>query len=268
LEAAVPRVSATPGAAPPDGVQAVVLALRILEKLADEGRPIGVSALAEALGTTKSRIWRYLQTLVGEGYVVQAADTERYRLGSRAARFGRAATERLDIVSAGFHAMRDLRDSLGHFTVISQVEAQGVRVLATASGKAPIEIGVRQGSLLGFHSSAQGKIALAFGPDALRAAAFTLRLSQATPETITTPARLRADIERVRQQGWASASNQSVIGINALAAPVFDADGALVGALAIVDSVQFIPEPPTAEQIRQTIAAANRAAAALGYGRD
>ena len=257
----MPRVSGSSG----DGIQAVVLALHILERLAEEGRPMGVTALAAALNTTKSRIWRHLQTLMQQGYIVQSDDTERYRVGARLVTLGHAVGNSLDIVSAGYSIIRDLRDSVGHSAVISQAEKDGVRILSTVSGKSAIEIGVRPGSLLAFHNSAQGKIALAFGGDGLRAAVFNARLEKSTPNTIVSPGAIRTELERVRQQGWAAAPNESMIGLNALAAPVFDAAGALVGAVAIVDSVQFIPAQPTPEQINQTVAAARRVSAALGY---
>jgi IclR family transcriptional regulator, KDG regulon repressor len=257
----MPRVSNATG----DGVQAVVLALRILERLAEEGRPMGVTALAGALATTKSRIWRHLQTLMQQGYIIQSDDTERYHVGARLVALGRAVGDRLDIVTASYRAIRDLRESLGHSTVLSQVDAEGVRIFSTISGKSAIEIGVKQGSTLGFHSSAQGKIALAFGSDALRATVLNTRLEKLTPHTIVSPAALRKEIERVRRQGWAIAPNEAVIGLNALAAPVFDAIGTLAGAIAIVDSVQFIGANPAADQIEQTVAAARRASTSLGY---
>ena len=257
----MPRVSGTTG----EGVQAVVLALRILERLAQEGRPMGVTALATALETTKSRIWRHLQTLVQQGYIVQSGETERYRIGARLVALGRAAGDSLDLVNAAYRAIRDLRDSLGHFSVISQVEAEGVRILSTVSGKSAIEIGVKQGSLLPFHSSAQGKIALAFGDESLRATVLNTRLEKNTPQTIVAPGALRREIEHVRRQGWAMAPNEAVIGLNALASPVFDANGSLVGAVAIVDSVQFITGEPTSEQVERTHVAGRRISASLGY---
>ena len=52
----MPKISGAGG----EGVQAVVLTLRILEHLAEEGRPIGVTSLARALGTTNGRIFRHL----------------------------------------------------------------------------------------------------------------------------------------------------------------------------------------------------------------
>ncbi len=165
----MPRVKGPGG----EGVQAVVLALHILERLAEERRPMGVTTLATALGTTKSRIWRHLQTLVQQGYIVQSGDTERYEIGARLIALGNAVGEGLDLVTAGYRALRELRDRLGHFSVISQFEPEGARILVHGFREIRHrEIGVRQGSLLGFHNSAQGKIALAFGDDALRCDGF------------------------------------------------------------------------------------------------
>src|SRR5215210_1240498 len=181
-----------------DGIQAVVLTLRILERLAEEGSPIGVTALARALGTTKSRIHRHLKTLTQEGYILQSEDTDRYQVGARLAALGRLAGDTFDLASIAAPTLRRLRDSLGHFTVVSQVESEGVRVLATVPGKSSVEIGVKRGSLLSFHGSAQGKVALAFGEESVRSAVFRSRLELLTPKTIVSPAVLRRELEVVK----------------------------------------------------------------------
>jgi IclR family transcriptional regulator, KDG regulon repressor len=248
-----------------DGIQAVVLTLRILERLAEEGRPIGVTALARALGTTKSRIHRHLKTLTQEGYILQSEDTDRYQVGARLAALGRLAGDTFDLASIAAPTLRSLRDSLGHFTVVSQVEPEGVRVLATVPGKSSVEIGVKRGSLLSLHGSAQGKIALAFGEESVRSAIFRSRLELLTPKTIVSPAVLRRELEVVKEQGWAVAPNEALIGVNALAAPIFGANGLLIGTVSIVDSIQFIEEEPTTEQIERVKAAASRISASLGH---
>ncbi len=248
-----------------EGVQAVVLALKILDHVARQSDPVGVTSLAQALGTTKSRIYRYLRTLVQQGYIVQAEDSEKYRVGGRLVTLGRAVSENLDLAMAARPVLRELRDALGHFAVVSQVESEGVRVLATVSGKSAIEIGVKPGSVLGFHYSAQGKVALAFGSEDLRARVFRERLEMRTPRTIVNQRQLRDEIERVRRQGWAVAPSEALIGTNALAAPVFEAGGDLVGTVAIVDSVQFIPEGPSEEQVRRIVDAGRRISESLGH---
>ena len=258
----MPKIS---GDSSGDGVQAVVLALRIMEFLAEQRRPVGVTALAEALGTTKSRIFRHLRTLVQHGYIVQSPESERYQVGSQLVQLGRLVGENLDLASAAHPILRELRDELGHSTVVSQVEDEGVRVLARVLGTSSIEIGVKPGSLLPFHGSAQGKIALAFGDEALRTRVFRSRLEMLTPSTITAAGVLEEEIERTRQRGWAIAPNEALIGINTLAAPVFDVSGTLVGAVGIVDSIRFIPAEASDEQIRRTVTAAQRISRDLGF---
>jgi IclR family transcriptional regulator, KDG regulon repressor len=248
-----------------DGVQAVVLTLRILEHMGKARKPLGVTAIATALDINKSRIFRHLRTLVGEGYLTQCAETERYEIGTRFVGLGRAVADRLHVGEAALPHLTALRDALGHSSVISEIEPGGVRILATVTGNAALEIGVKQGSLLPFHSTAQGKIALAFGNDSLKRAVLRSRLDMQTPKTIVSITALAKDIQKVERQGWAVAPNESLLGLNALAVPVRDSAGKLVACVAIVDSIQYIEATPSAEQIGQLTAAAARISAALGF---
>ncbi len=248
-----------------EGVQAVMLALRVLEHLAGQREPVGVTVLAQALGTTKSRIYRHLRTLMQAGYITQSVESERYRVGVRLVTLGRSVSENFDLANIARGAMRELRDALGHSVVVGLVEADGVCIVATLSGKSVIDIGVKQGSLLGFHYTAQGKVALAFGADDLQARVLRPRLDKQTPQTIVNAAALRRECKRIRHRGWAVAPNEALIGLNALAAPIFDGSGMLAGTLAVVDSVQFVHAEPSGEQIREVVDTARRISKALGY---
>jgi DNA-binding IclR family transcriptional regulator len=208
---------------------------------------------------------RHLQTLVAAGYVMREEETERYRSGARLIAFGRAVAENFEITSAARPVMENLRASLGHAVALSQPEPDGMRVIATIAGKSAYEIGVKPGSTLAAHSTAQGKLMLAFGTESAMDRALAKSLPRNTPFTATERAPLRAEIEQVKKQGWAVAPNQSIIGLNALAAPVLDALGTFVGAVAVVDSIQFIPENPSAKQIKQIVDAGKRISANIGY---
>lgn len=257
----MPRVT---GKSRGDGVQAVILALRILEHLASEQDPVGVTALAQALGTTKSRIYRHLRTLMQQGYIVQVDGSEKYRAGSRLVGLGHAVSEGFHLASIGRPAMRALRDDLGHFTVLSQPEREGMRVVATLSGKSAVEAQVKPGSLLGFHYSAQGRVGLAFGDKSLLEAACRAKLAAVTPYSIVSVRALRAEVDRVRRQGWATAPNEALVGVNTLAAPIFAANGELFGTVGVVGSVQYIPKQPGKAEILRVIAAARQISRAMG----
>ncbi|MBK5962101.1 hypothetical protein CCR97_28485 [Rhodoplanes elegans] len=258
----MPRIS---GSQPGDGVQAVVFALQILEYLAQRRSTVGVTDLARVFGTTKSRIYRHLQTLMAAGYVIQETETERYRTGGRLIALGRVVSENFELMSAARTVMEELRDRLGHAVTLSEVELAGLRVLSTVAGTQPFEIGVKPGSLLPAHATAQGKLLLAFGPDAPREKLLRKTLPANTPQTVTNPAVLREELKQIKKQGWATAPNQAVVGLNALAAPILDATGALVGTVAIIDLIQFIPARPTPEQIRRIVEAGKRISANIGF---
>jgi DNA-binding IclR family transcriptional regulator len=82
---------------------------------------------------------------------------------------------------------------------------------------------------------------------------------------MTDPDVVRAHVETVRRQGWATAVDAVQIGVNALAAPVFDHRGAWRGAVALVGASQFIPEVPSDAQIAEVTAAARTASRRLGW---
>jgi DNA-binding IclR family transcriptional regulator len=257
----MPRITGEGG----EGVQSVILALRTLEHLAASRRGLGVTELAAALGSTKTRVHRHLRTLVGQGYVTQAAQAGRYQVGTRLITLGRRVAEGTDLSLAAQPHLRALCDLLGQSCVLSRLEPEGVRVVLALSGRSAIEIGVKPGSLLPFHLSAQGKLMLAFAEPARRARVLSQPMPAATPMTITDPAALEAELALIRRRGWAVAPNEAAVGLNALAAPLFDASGAAVGALAVVDLVQFLPADPAPEKVQALLQAAERTSAALGH---
>ncbi|MDV4169244.1 IclR family transcriptional regulator [Rhodovulum sp. FJ3] len=247
-----------------DVIQSVALALQLLETLAESDSDIGVTALATALGTTKSRIYRHLRTLVTLGYISQSEETERYRIGARLISLGKAASGSADLSSAALPHMRALRDATGHAVSLGQVQDTGIRILNTIAGTMEIEVGVRPGSLLGFTNSAQGKMALAKMPPEARQATLPTVLPATTQFTIKDPAEFDAHLDAIATQGWATAPNETMLGLNALACPIMDADAKVVATIAIVSLTQYIETPPDPAQINAVISAAKGISIDLG----
>lgn len=246
-------------------IQAVEFALEILEYVARGQTSVGVSEMARAFDTTKSRIHRHLQTLVSAGYLIRNEETERYSISARLMALGQAVSESFELATAARDVARELRDQTGHAVAISQPEGDGMRILLVMPSRSNIEIFVKPGSLLAYNSSSQGKISLAFGDELVFARVLSEPLEMRTPYTITDPEQLRREVEAVRKRRWAVGPNESMIGLNALAAPIFDALGGYVGAIAMTDSVQYIPETPTTDQVRHLLAAAAKISANLGF---
>ncbi|MDK3018627.1 IclR family transcriptional regulator [Pseudodonghicola flavimaris] len=248
-----------------DTIQSVAMALQVLETLANGNGDMGVTALASALNTTKSRIHRHLRTLVSLGYISQSDQTERYRIGARLVALGQAASGSAEFTSIALPHMKTLRDRTGQAVSLGQVEANGIRILNTQHGNMQIEVGVKPGSLLDFCSSAQGKVALAAMSAERRDKLIPPTIDTFTEYTITDRAELLAHIDEVARQGWATAPNETMLGLNALACPILNIDGEPVATIAIVSLTQYIKSPPDDDQVAAVKEAANQISVELGY---
>ena len=209
---------------------------------------------------------RHLLTLVERGYLVQNPVTTRYAIGAKSRLLARLAPD-IDLVHIAEGPMRELRDALGHSVVLSATTPRGALVLNTVQGTAAIEIGVRPGSELSFHASAQGKILLAFSPRPQQERVLSRPLERFTTHTIVDPKRIEEEIMRAVRIGYATAPEEAMLGINAVAAPVFDDKDACIGALALVGSIQFCPPSPLPRRSRRLKATAQQISRKLGHGR-
>nr|WP_277878337.1 IclR family transcriptional regulator C-terminal domain-containing protein [Gemmobacter caeni] len=138
-------------------------------------------------------------------------------------------------------------------------------VIATVPGRSPIEIGVRVGSLLSFHGSAQGKVATAFSSEAFQRRVLTGALTAFTEHTLTDPALLAAEFEVIRRRGWATAPNQAALGLNTLASPILDGSGAVCGSVGIVDLTQSLAADPGTEHAAAVLETARQISVLMGH---
>jgi DNA-binding IclR family transcriptional regulator len=248
-------------------VDAVVTTLDIIECMAEARGPLGLGELALATGMPKPRVHRHLQTLVSRGYVSQQARADKYGLTARLAHLGRAISEQTEFTAEARKIMPALRELAGQSVAIGLVEDGGVRVVDILSHRSAVEITTRPGTLFDFHCTAQGKVALAFGPPELWRRVQRASLRRWTAATITDRGQLKAEIARVRRLGWAVAPGEIMSGVNALAAPVFDAGGALAGTIGILGSIQHVPPRPAPRLRAAVMDAAAQLSGRLGFRR-
>jgi len=247
-----------------ESIQSVVLALRILENLTNSGEEKGVTQLARELGTTKARVFRHLATLRGRGYVIQNERTQKNRVGLRLYLLGRQVGEGIDVLQAVRPAMERLRDRTGQTAVLAGLLDGRATILDFRLGTDPIQIGLRPGTTFALHNSALGRILMAYGAPHIRDQVLQSPLEKLTDRTNTDPAILQAQLTQVQKQGWATAPDEAIAGLNALAAPVFFHDGGLAGALAIVGPVRAVPGTDV-RQLEELLHCSRSAARALGW---
>lgn len=234
--------------------QSTAAAFAILEEMARIGDPSRVTDLANTLGMPRARIYRYLQTLVNLGYVWQDSQTERYQLTLKLFHLGQAIADSTRLTSVARPVMAALRDDLAHTITLSLPEPDGMRVADIVRIDSPVQIITRPGALLDFHNSAQGKIALTFGDADLTG----LKIDD------TTRSRLASEIEHARRTGWAAAPEETLPGVNAVSAPIFDHESHFVATITVVGSVQTLKPQPEETVTRTLLQAARQISSDLG----
>jgi DNA-binding IclR family transcriptional regulator len=83
------------------------------------------------------------------------------------------------------------------------------------------------------HCTSNGKVLLAYLPAAERARLLASPLSRLTGRTITDPAALERQLGRAVAEGYAFTLEELELGLNAVAAPVFDRSGECVAAVSV-----------------------------------
>jgi DNA-binding IclR family transcriptional regulator len=212
-----------------DGTQSVLLTIAILECLASQKRPVSVSELAKTIGTSKSRVFRHLRTLLVCDYVNQNEMTGHYGIGARLLALCRSTSDRHDLGVIATPFMEGLRERFRHSVIVSRIEPDGVHVIKSISGYASIVLEVRQGTVLSFERSAQGMIALAFAAETLledhdAIADVRARFAKTYPGAL----------ENIRREGIAAAQMRE--GLTGVAVPIFDGKGRVTGTLALLNT--------------------------------
>lgn len=239
------------------GTGTLDLALRILEYLAHRSHPASLAVISKEFSASKATVYRHLRALARHGYVHQEEHTAGYEAGIKLVVLGEAARGRFDIVRAARDELIALRDATRQAATICRVVQDALVVLDLIQGHTVIEFGTRPGTRLALDASSHGKVWLAFSSETA--------IEQALARPQPGRSALLQEIAKVRRRGWATAPGEVIDGVNALAAPVFDHSGCMVGSIAIVGATQFIPPQPGRTQIDAVVGAAKRISSALGW---
>lgn len=230
-------------------IKSVAVAAQILEALANSGGPVRLADLSRQLDMPRARIHRHLKTLRELGFVSQERNGERYWLGSRLFHLGQAAREQFEITRIAERPMHDLRDAFGQTIVLSTPINGEALIVAVTESENVVQISVRPGVRLSAPESAQGRIALAWAPAAVRD-----RVLGAMDDAAR--ADVEARLETIRSQLYEFSSGEILGGINVLAAPLLGEGDELAGTIAVVGAAQDISETPDAISMLHAEAAA------------
>jgi DNA-binding IclR family transcriptional regulator len=224
-------VKKTPFSNPERPLTGVAHALAALEHLAASSQAQPLASIARALHMSKPGAHRLLATLVAHGY----ADHYQgglYRLGLRAWELGRAVPE-LGIVAIAAPVMQDLTRQTDESSILGVLSGCETVYLHRVDAGQAVRVHTDVGSRLPAHCTSTGLALLATLPEADLAAILPATLEAISPDTITTPEALRAELAQTRARGYAINFGGWRIDVAGVAASILDSAGRPAGALCI-----------------------------------
>jgi DNA-binding IclR family transcriptional regulator len=222
------------------------------------------SALARATGIPWATAVRLLRTLEEEGFLYRLSDSDRYVLGFELVQLARTDDIGLLLAAASRPALERLAQDVGETVNLTVVRPEGtLDVVAQIDPPHLIRPTDWVGRPLPVHASSIGKLLLAESDERQLEAIFAKPLARLTPNTITDPAALRAELDQIRADGYASIVDELEPGLSAVSVGVYDARAQLVAVVSLSGPSFRFDEGARARAVGPLRTAADAAARAL-----
>ena len=236
-------------------IQSVDRAIRVLTAL-QGARRMSLSELSARLDLAPSTTHGIVRTLVEHGMVVQERGSSRYQLGPAVLRLGNVYLDTLELRSKAIPWAEDLARRSGLAVRTGVLLIDDVVIIHHE----PRPDGSRQmpevGIVIPAHATALGKAMLAFRPEDTERMLAAGELRSMTGETLSSPDDVRRQLDQVRATGIAREQDEAVLGEGAVASPVFDSWGDVVGAIGVV--LSGAADGDVGDQVRETARALSR----------
>ncbi len=250
-------------------VQAVARTLRIFEALADEGE-LGLTDLSARVGIHKSTLYRFMCTLCDLGYARRDPETERFSLKLKIFEIGSAVYQRLDLVKLASTCLERLSSATQETVHLATLDEGRLVYLSKVESTRALRVGMqsRVGLSAPAYCTGVGKVLLAWAEtEFLEEYLERCEFVRYTEKTISDRTGLAAELQTIRNRGFAMDDEEHECGVRCIAAPVREKAGGVVAALSISGpTIRMGPDRLKAVQIL-VCEAADEISAALGYSR-
>ncbi len=214
-------------------VQALDRGILVLINLAKSGSST-LSDLSIRVGMPPSSAHRILITLQKHGFVEFSETEQKWSVGIEAFRVGSAYLERTSLVEAAHKIMRELMEETGETANLGIADRSDVVFISQVESHNPIRAFFHPGTRSAIYASGIGKALLS--EMERRKIERLLRnsgLKQFTPNTLTSPDELFADLEKTKERGWAFDNEERYLGMRCVASPIYNSFGEAIAGISV-----------------------------------
>ncbi|NOD76412.1 MULTISPECIES: IclR family transcriptional regulator [unclassified Ruegeria] len=208
--------------------------LLILEEVARRGVAIKPADLIETLGLAKPTVHRLLQTAEAEGFLQRDLDGRSYGPGHRLRLLSVNTMSSEHLRTARLAILRSVAENVGETCNLAIPDREGMIYLDRVETKWPLRIQLPIGTQVPFHCTASGKMYLStLRQKTLDGFLSAGNLQPQSERSLTDPKALRDEIRGISEKGYATDDEEFMAGMTAIAVPIRDGQGRLVGTLSV-----------------------------------
>jgi IclR family KDG regulon transcriptional repressor len=252
-----------------DTVQMVSRAFKILEVLSVNPWQ-GVSELARSLSCQKSTVFRLLNTLKKDGFIIQDKGTEKYSLSLKLFSLGANTVNNLDLTQAAQPMITRLSQASKETIHLCTIDNDQIVYLQKIESPHSLQVIMmsRIGQSTPFYCTGVGKALLAYqSEEKILHYLHHTTLKRFTYRTITDKDALLTELEAVCRSGYAYDNEEHEIGVRCVAAPIFNQAGTIIAALSVSGPTVRIYDGKLTEIRELVTQAAQDISAKMGYSK-
>lgn len=244
-------------------VQSLERGLAVIKAFGAGTPELTLSDVAKETGLTRAAARRFLLTLADLGYV--RAEGRYFRLTARVLELGYAYLSSLSLSDVVQPHLERLSAEVHESSSVSVLDGTDIVYVARVAVSRIMTVSIDVGTRFPAHATSMGHVLLAgLDEDELAAYLDEATFERRTPHTITSPSELRAELARVREQGWALVDQELEEGLRSVAAPLHDKDGRVVAAVNLsTHASRTSPEAARTELLPRLLRTAERIEADL-----
>ena len=214
-------------------LQSLAKGLNAIQKFVEAARPITISELAQAMGTTNTTATRICHTLSEMGFILKNKRKE-YRLTPKILTLGYPAVCGLEWQEVARYYLEQLLDEVQESVSLSIGEEGEILYIIRLTRREYLPFDLPIGARLPVYATAMGKVLMALGPpEKTIPVVDNLKFRRLTAHTIGTKDRFLKELEKVKRLGYGTNDEELSLGGRALGAPILDQQGFAVAAINI-----------------------------------
>lgn len=192
----------------------------------------GGRELANELGMNHTNIYRILETFEKNRFIIKDAETKKYSLGYALWELGSIMYETLNISQLIRPILKELCEKTGESVFLTKLDRDEAVTLEVLEPENKVKFSVSAGSRAPLYVGASYRSILAFLPEEAQESIIEAGLVKYTKTTMTDPQELRAELKRIRKQGWAESKGEYTEDVIAIAVPLFNEED-VVGSITV-----------------------------------